>query len=40
MVTRTGWNGEIWGADQRISIDEALQVNTVKGAYNSHEEAM
>ena len=39
MVTRTGWNGETWGANQRISIDEALEVNTINGAYNSHEEA-
>ena len=40
MVTRTGWNGEIWGANQQISVDEALQVNTINGAYNSHEEAI
>jgi predicted amidohydrolase YtcJ len=40
MVTRTGWNGEIWGANQRISVDEALQVNTINGAYNSREEAI
>jgi predicted amidohydrolase YtcJ len=40
MVTRTGWNGETWGANQRISVDEALQVNTMNGAYNSHEEAI
>src|SRR5262249_49662439 len=40
MVTRTGWNGETWGANQRISADEALQVNTINGAYNSHEEAI
>ena len=38
MVTRTGWNGETWGANQRISVDEALQVNTINGAYNAHEE--
>jgi predicted amidohydrolase YtcJ len=24
MVTRTGWNGETWGANQRISVDESL----------------
>ncbi len=40
MVTRTGWNGETWGANQRISVDEALEVNTINGAYNSHEESM
>jgi hypothetical protein len=38
MVTRTGWNGETWGANQRITIDEALRVNTINGAYNSREE--
>ena len=40
MVTRTGWNGETGGAKQRISVAEALAVNTINGAYNSHEEAM
>ena len=40
MVTRTGWNGETWGANQRITVDEALQVNTINGAYNAHEEAI
>ena len=39
MVTRTGWNGETWGANQRITVPEALKVNTWNGAYNSHEEA-
>lgn len=38
MVTRTGWNGETWGASQRISVAEALRVYTWNGAYNSHEE--
>src|SRR2546427_104788 len=40
MVTRTGWDGKTWGANQRISVDEALRVNTLNGAYNSHEEAI
>jgi len=40
MVTRTGWDGQTWGANQRISVDEALRVNTINGAYNSHEEAI
>jgi predicted amidohydrolase YtcJ len=39
MVTRTGWDGKTWGANQRISVEEALRVNTINGAYNSHEEA-
>ena len=40
MVTRTGWDGKTWGANQRISVDEALRVNTINGAYNSHEESV
>ena len=28
MVTRTGWDGKMWGANQRISVDEAIAVNT------------
>jgi len=40
MVTRTGWDGKTWGANQRITIEEALRVNTFNGAYNSHEEAI
>jgi predicted amidohydrolase YtcJ len=40
MVTRTGWNGETWGRNQRVSVDEALQINTLNGAYASHEEAI
>jgi len=38
MVTRTGWNGETWGASQKISLDEAIRVNSYNGAYNSCEE--
>ena len=38
MVTRKGWNGETWGANQRISVDEALRVLTINGAHASHEE--
>jgi predicted amidohydrolase YtcJ len=38
MVTRTGWNGETWGASQKITLDEAIKVNTLNGAYNSREE--
>jgi predicted amidohydrolase YtcJ len=40
MVTRTGWDGKTWGANQRISLEEALRVNTINAAYNSHEEAI
>ena len=40
MVTRTGWNGEVWGASQKITVEEALRVNTLNGAYASGEEAI
>src|SRR5215471_808664 len=40
MVTRKGWNNETWGANQRISVDEALRVLTINGAYASYEEAI
>ena len=38
MVTRTGWDGKTWGANQRITVDEAIRVNTINGAYASREE--
>jgi predicted amidohydrolase YtcJ len=38
MVTRTGWNGEQWGVNQRVSVSEAIKINTLNGAYASHEE--
>jgi predicted amidohydrolase YtcJ len=38
MVTRKGWNGEVWGANQRVTVDEALRINTLNGAYASKEE--
>jgi len=38
MVTRSGWNGETWGASQKITLDEAIRVNSYNGAYNSREE--
>jgi predicted amidohydrolase YtcJ len=40
MVTRTGWNGEKWGSNQRITVAEALQVLTLNGAHASHEETI
>jgi hypothetical protein len=40
MVTRTGWDGTTWGANQRITVDEALRVNTINGAHASHEETL
>ena len=38
MVTRKGWDGKIWGANQKISVEEAIRVNTIHGAYASKEE--
>ena len=40
MVTRTGWDGKTWGANQRITVDDALRVMTINGAYASHEESI
>ena len=40
QVTRTGFNGETGGADRRISVDEAIKVGTLNGAYNTHEEGI
>ena len=40
MVTRKGWNGETWGAEQRVGVAEAVEINTINGAYNAHEEAI
>ncbi|HTA45746.1 MAG TPA: amidohydrolase [Bryobacteraceae bacterium] len=40
MVTRTGWNGETWGANQRVTVEEAVRINTINGAFNSHEESI
>jgi predicted amidohydrolase YtcJ len=38
MVTRQDRAGRVWGPSQRITIDEALKVCTVNGAYASFEE--
>src|SRR6478672_830883 len=38
MVTRTGWDNTSWGINQRVSVDEAIRINTYNGAWNSHEE--
>ncbi|MGH9941207.1 MAG: amidohydrolase [Pyrinomonadaceae bacterium] len=37
-VTRTDINGNVWGANQRITVEEALRVGTLNGAYASFEE--
>ena len=38
MVTRTDYRGKVWGASQKITIDQALRVATINGAYPSYEE--
>jgi predicted amidohydrolase YtcJ len=38
MVTRTDMKGTTWGGSQRITIDEAIRVATLHGAYASYEE--
>lgn len=38
MVTRQDFRGNVWGANQRISVDEALRICTLHGAYASFEE--
>lgn len=37
-VTRTDVKGTVWGAKQKISVEEALRVGTLHGAYASFEE--
>jgi predicted amidohydrolase YtcJ len=38
MVTRTDYAGRVWGAEQKITVDQALHVGTINGAYASYEE--
>ncbi len=37
-VTRTDMKGNVWGAKQKITVDEAIRVGTVNGAHASFEE--
>lgn len=39
-VTRTDIRGNVWGPRQRITVEEALRVATVHGAYASFEEKL
>jgi predicted amidohydrolase YtcJ len=39
-VTRTDMKGNVWGAKQRISVEEAIRVGTLHGAYASFEERL
>jgi len=38
MVTRKGSNGKVYGGNQRVSVDEAIKVWTLDGAYATFEE--
>jgi len=37
-VTRTDMKGNVWGPQQRITVEEAIRVGTLHGAYASYEE--
>ncbi len=39
-VTRTDIRGHVWGANQRITVEEAIRVGTINGAYASYEESL
>ncbi len=40
MVTRKDFDGRVWGPSQRITVDQALRVCTMNGAYASFEESL
>ncbi len=37
-VTRTDSRGNVWGANQKVTVEEALKLYTINGAYASFEE--
>ena len=37
-VTRTDIKGTVWGANQKVTVDEAIRIGTINGAYASYEE--
>lgn len=39
-VTRTDMKGNVWGANQKIIVEEAIKIGTINGAYASYEEKM
>ncbi|HXY24681.1 MAG TPA: amidohydrolase [Candidatus Acidoferrum sp.] len=39
-VTRTDMKGNIWGPKQKITVEEAIRVGTLNGAYASYEEKL
>ncbi len=40
MVTRKDFDGQVWGGNQRVTVDEALRIATIHGAHASYEEHM
>jgi len=40
MVTRKDYKGRVWGPNQKVSVDEALTIATINGAYASSEEQL
>jgi predicted amidohydrolase YtcJ len=38
MVTRKDYKGRVWGPNQKVTVDEALTITTINGAYASSEE--
>ncbi len=39
-VTRTDMSGNVWGPSQKISVEQAIKVGTINGAYASYEEGL
>lgn len=37
-VTRTDIKGTVWGANQKVTVEEAIRIGTINGAYASYEE--
>ncbi len=38
MVTRKDFDGQVWGGNQRVTVDEALRIATIHGARASYED--
>ncbi len=38
MVTRKDSAGHVWGGNQKVTVEEALRIGTINGAYASYEE--
>jgi predicted amidohydrolase YtcJ len=39
-VTRKGMSGKVWGADERVSIQDAIRAYTVNSAYINFDEGI